>query len=374
MCSARLSRSRPSNQLHMDHVRISLTDFLLTEVIVGIPTLLLGVWGGIKLLIAKTAKCAHIIQEPSQDALSRLAADILLETSLVIGLQDVVTVDGGERAIFSWSPFPHFIDTETGVTAKRTSVLTVIISLDDRNVTQAHLDSTNLTMTDLIVLLCNYLTLVQHPKIHAFGNWATDVEDQTHPFLRMTSIVTAYYNFLGYSRFPAQFEGGALMFRTGLHSLDLMHAVSATIDEALKVTVPPHGNVQILAKHSRFTNFLTKVRGKFMSAFGRLRQDIPALYSAEAYFLGTVVHSLDHFMYGRTMIPFVLASLNPSKHFRSMKHVQDIVRFMFIDDLPGILFPRTFKGSPVRFHQEVFQEAFKIDPLLADQMQTCIVK
>ena len=60
--------------------------------------------------------------------------------------------------------------------------------------------------------------------------------------------------------------------------------------------------------------------------------------------------------------------------FQTLHAIQRVVRFMLSDDLPGILFQREYKHAPMQFHQQVFQMAHRIDPFLAERIQTCIVK
>ena len=51
-----------------------------------------------------------------------------------------------------------------------------------------------------------------------------------------------------------------------------------------------------------------------------------------------------------------------------------LVRVGFIEDLPGLLFHKSFKGSKHPFYETIYEEAAKIDRKFADKMDTCIVK
>ena len=111
-----------------------------------------------------------------------------------------------------------------------------------------------------------------------------------------------------------------------------------------------------------------------MRAFKEERAHFPADYSAEAYFLGTVVHSLDHHRYIQNLDPRTLVGMRVSPKFETLRAIQCIVRCMISDDLPCILFAREYKDAPMAFHQQVYQIGRRIDASLADKMQTCIIK
>ena len=111
-----------------------------------------------------------------------------------------------------------------------------------------------------------------------------------------------------------------------------------------------------------------------MRVFAEQRSNFPESYSAEAYFLGTVVHSLDHFNYIRHVDPWALVAMRVSPALETLRRIQCVVRYMISDDLPGIVFARDFKDAPMAFHRQVYQAGRRIDPQLAAQMQTCIVK
>ena len=43
-------------------------------------------------------------------------------------------------------------------------------------------------------------------------------------------------------------------------------------------------------------------------------------------------------------------------------------------DLPGLLFDKKFKDVSHPFYKEVYEEARKLNPEMADMMDTCIIK
>ena len=60
--------------------------------------------------------------------------------------------------------------------------------------------------------------------------------------------------------------------------------------------------------------------------------------------------------------------------FGCMAEVTRFVRVGFVEDLPGISFPHRYKDISHPFYQEVYKAAYALDPVLADQMDACIIK
>ena len=131
-----------------------------------------------------------------------------------------------------------------------------------------------------------------------------------------------------------------------------------------------------LHKHTQLArvNFIVKLRRMFMLKFQEHRDVFPAACSGESYFIGTVLHSLDHSSFCRHVDKYAFAAAGVSAKFRTLHNIQLSVRFQLSDDLPGVLFHRAFQNSPLKFHREVFDVARRIDPELAALMQTSIVK
>ena len=76
--------------------------------------------------------------------------------------------------------------------------------------------------------------------------------------------------------------------------------------------------------------------------------------------------------YERAVLTYAVQS-NISQSF--LKRLA-LIRYAFVDDLPFVQLVVNvhYRDSPVRFHQEVYRSASSIDPVLADYMQTTIVK
>ena len=60
--------------------------------------------------------------------------------------------------------------------------------------------------------------------------------------------------------------------------------------------------------------------------------------------------------------------------FGKMAECGQMVKVGFVSDVDGLYFHKRFKGSGHPFYDSVYKKAAKVDKLLADHMDTCIVK
>ena len=72
-------------------------------------------------------------------------------------------------------------------------------------------------------------------------------------------------------------------------------------------------------------------------------------------------------------IPCGLTNVNRLT-FGRMAEVGWIVKVGFVQDVPGLLFEKRFKGSKHPFYESGYRKAEKIDKYMADNMDTCIIK
>ena len=91
------------------------------------------------------------------------------------------------------------------------------------------------------------------------------------------------------------------------------------------------------------------------------------------FYLGTILHSLDHTMMDNNLEDPLWLDSQDSK-FTLMAQLGQIVKVGFVKDVPGIYFHKRFKGSGHPFYEAVYEKAAKINQELADKMDTCIIK
>ena len=109
-----------------------------------------------------------------------------------------------------------------------------------------------------------------------------------------------------------------------------------------------------------------------MSEFAKHKDSFPGI-DGEAFFVGTVMHSLDHTCMDNNLDDPMWLDVNHPK-FGRMAEVGRIVKVGFVQDVPGLIFEKRFKGSNHPFYESVYRKAAKIDKYMADNMDTCIIK
>ena len=275
----------------------------------------------------------------------------------------------GRVATFVYSPFPMYVDCDDCDSKVRFEVkkrMVVKLNLDTEDFLTAELDGETLALMDAAVLLTHCESNVNHGKMHAYANWGIDPADSTSPYLQKMSVVTACYNHYGFTNFPR-------MVSKMVHK-DAGAAVEAVLLESLRTGVAEHRLVAKLAEHSRLLKFMIQLRVPFRQAFNYCRADFPANYSCEAHYLGTVVHSLDHWAFCQHVDPWLFSALTPSKHLRTLHRTVLLARCCVVDDIPTLGLEKYFRDGRTEFHRMVYQAAKGLHESFADEIQTCIVK
>ena len=100
--------------------------------------------------------------------------------------------------------------------------------------------------------------------------------------------------------------------------------------------------------------------------------DFPGI-DGEAMFIGTVLHSLDHTNMAWNLLDTLWLDTSDAR-FGNLAELGRFVRAGFVDDLPGVCWPRHFQHAPHPFYAAVYAEARKIDEKLARHMDSAIIK
>ena len=85
-------------------------------------------------------------------------------------------------------------------------LLSVEIDLTSKELISAQLDDMPLSPEQAVILLWFYLISANHVKIHSMANWGVNVVDKqrlNNPIHYRSSIVTIFYNYLGYVAFSS---------------------------------------------------------------------------------------------------------------------------------------------------------------------------
>eukprot|EP00438_Fugacium_kawagutii_P029898 Skav200715 [mRNA] locus=scaffold2650:145597:146646:- [translate_table: standard] len=349
----------------MNHVHLSMWQYLWAAHVIALPALALVIQGWCQIHVARLLKFCGFLPEASEADLRRMIYNLVLE-NLCTGVTSFEDTDEGRVATFVYSPFPVYLDSEGQVLSEVKQKMQVKLNLSGGDFVSAELDGQPCALTDAAVLLAHYVINVNHPKIHAYANWGIDPADSTGRYLQKMSVVTACYNHYGFSNFP-QMAGNMVHKEAGL-------GFQTCLKNSMLTGVCEHKKVTALAEHSKFLNFVIQLRIPFKQAFRHCRKDFPHSYNCEAHFLGTVVHSLDHWAFCRTIDPWLFSALKPSKNLQTLHRTVLLARCCALDDIPTMGLEKYFRDGCTEFHRIVYSAAKLLDAELADQIQTCIVK
>ncbi len=181
-------------------------------------------------------------------------------------------------------------------------------------------------------------------KLHAFGNWEVNVDNEVkevNPFLHKNCLVTAAYNFFGFTMFPRSFEGWK---KHGLLSKEWDPMVlKRVILHGVKENVLEHSHIVDLISHSELVRFVTEIRAIFHVEFNKYKNLFPGV-NTEGLFVGTIFVQL--------MMPFIEWHLGDPLWFdvtdpkvgKMVEMVVRIVRVDFTCQVPGYSFHRYFRG------------------------------
>lgn len=362
-----------AEELDMDHVYIRFLDFLWGFVFIGPMSFYLWKKGTLILKLRQFLIKHGIIKLKECEDMEALIGTLLLEQSQVINYfaKTKESSELGNIAGFFFADFPY---VDNDLNYQVADLFAVDIDLDTKRFVKGKLDNTNLTAQETFILLWFNTIAAQHVKLHAMANWGINQHQsirEKNEFLHQNSVVTAIYNYFGYSTFSnflKTWEQQGLLSEGWFEKGCLIKC----FNHGIKDGVSQHGNVTELIPYSRFVSFIVQVRSIFMDQFAKHKDLFPGI-DGEAFFVGTIMHSLDHTLM-EWNLPDPLWLDIENERFGKMAELGRIVRVGFVQDVPFLYFNKRFKGSTHPFYKTVYEKAAKIDKKLADHMDTCIVK
>merc|ERR1739844_23929 len=143
------------------------------------------------------------LMKPAPCDYEALCATLLLEQTQAVHYYARTSKDSklGNIAGFFFANFPY-VDNDCNY--RVADLFAVDIDLDTKRFVKAKLDNEDLTASETLILLWFNTIAAQHVKLHAMANWGINQNEsikETNPFLHQNSVVTAMYNFFGYSTF-----------------------------------------------------------------------------------------------------------------------------------------------------------------------------
>ena len=359
------------HKFDMDNLYISFYDFLCFFIFVSPNIVYLAIKGGVILTIRRFINSNIInLVKPWQPDL--IAGRLLLETSEILHYAGKTENKGEEKkGKFIWKDFIYMNNLGNITIAK---YVFMEVDLKSKLFTRGEIDGMELSPYEAVQLLSFHAAVVVHPMLHTFSNWGIN-PNHTNKFLKRMATITVMYNYVGFTWFPRVVLPLLVNFRL---LLDRKMEVNfqMTFQEYFWTNwlkgIPNHQLIVELVHYSSFVKFVVKVRKIFLNTFDKYQNEFIGI-DKEAMFAGTILHSLDHIMF-ESIIEDPLCFFSGFTKFGVAGRLAGYIRAGFTHDLPGLVFNKRFKDASHPFFQEVYSEAKKIDPELADLIDTCIIK
>jgi len=355
---------RPTSALNMDHIHVGFVEFLVAHYLIVPNAMFLWMTESFKLVLRERLQMLGALTPKPCDH-ARTVAKLCLDGMEALHYARMWTDDAGRKhGVFEWDDIAYIkMDGSIGTIDR----FTVLIDLDRKTMVQAIVDGSNITAQKALILLFFETVFGIHVKIHAISNWG--LSDQIKGLqLRWMSICTVMYNYFGSTVFPR-------MIVEFWHKMGFTRHCYSNIGQAFNHSAASgvrfHGNIRELRQFSPFVDFIVKVRSKFLMEFAKHKEDFRGI-DAEAMFVGTICHGLDHCMMDVNIEDALWLDVNDDE-YGAMAQFMRHVRVGFAPELPGLCFNHRYKHMPHPLYQNLYACAVKINPLLAEHMDACII-
>lgn len=226
-------------------------------------------------------------------------------------------------------------------------------------------------------LMWNLLAMTGHVLSHSMASWGCNM-NAPDPFIARMAAVSMVYNNFGWFGSAEIIENcrHAFAFPWLPKTFSMERALKWCFQIHLDNGVRRHPQIVELAKWSKYIEFVVKVRSYFMQQFEEHRADFPGV-DGEAFFIGTIMHSLDHCNLEQinTHEPnFSVLHLCTSGKYRTIEEFTRITASGVMNTLPGVFFNYRFKDAPHPFYQKVYKYAAMQNKVFADRMDACVIK
>lgn len=308
------------------------------------------------------------VREPSQRADPRkLIGKLLLEGTQLVQFVGKFKKDGKTIGTYVWTDMPMLDGNGTYRLAK---IMTIELDLREKRFEKGTLDGEDLAARDALILIWFHVIFANHVKIHSYANWATNAQEHKYdPFLHRMSVTTIMYNFFGFSAFPT-----ICGYWKSWGIASDFHNITEVIKKGISNGIPHHAGLGELIPYSDIAKFIIPLRKHFHSTFKEHQDEFPGI-DPESFFIGTIMHSLDHTLMGWNLTdPMFLDTSRCDPRFRIMAELGRFVRAGFVDDLPGLPFRKNYYNAPGKFYKRIYTFAARLNKKLADAMDVCIIK
>jgi len=368
----RLETEVEAETLDMDHHYLSFSQFLWCRFVIWPSTYCSALTGLIRLFFRGTLHKMGWIKPKCCDYKS-LVFKLCLESTLAMHYGGKRKDDNGNEVAGMF--FAEFPIVEQDGSFKIVDLLSIDLDLKSKRMLSAKLDGKDELEADEVAILLFYYTISgNHVKIHGLANWAINLEPKqvkANPFVARNSIVTTIYNYFGFHSFPSLFPKfkAMRMISENWNPQSLLD----TFIHGLEHSLFWNPMVNEMAPHSEFVDFQCKLMPFFLKEFDKVKSRYFPGYDGMAFFVGTVIHSLDHSAAEWNMEDPLWLNINHAKYGK-MAEISRVVRCGFLEQHPSFMFHQYFKGCGHPFYDTVYEKASTINQKLADNMDTCIVR
>ena len=361
-----------ADELNADNVRVTFSDFLwVSYMIVPNAALLWGI--AIFKMFFKRGQKSSMYSEGQRRghkvnfSHERLVAKMLLESAEIVHYEKMVDVEAEiKHAIFRWHDL-DLLNKQNRVT--RASEMTVVIALPEKIMVSAVLDDTEVSAKQTTILVAFHNWGILHPKLHAFANWAVNVENYENPHLRQASVITVMYNHFGFRSFPII---ARWLYNCGI-AKQRWSNLQDVWEQSLNNFVPHFKEtLKEIEPFSNTCRFLMSLRQPFFAEFEKHKASFPFI-NKRALFLGTVMHSIDHCNAFWNVEDHTWFDVDDER-FGNLAELCRFVLLAAVDDPPLVQWPKRCYNSHHPFFKRVFEIAISLDSKLASHMDIAIVK
>jgi hypothetical protein len=365
-----LSDARSTN-MHMNHIRLNFLQYLWGMYFLWPNSVILGVVGLVGLALKKKSLHRGL---PTYNYAEEVAKQCLKSMQIAYYRSKETIIDATveyEVASFVWDDFV-MLNNQGEVWTAKTLVVKIELGTQPKMIF-AYLDNEELTTEETFVLLCSGFN--SHVISHSYSNWGVNIHPTTHWYVRRIGVATVLYNHFGahsFSKIAMQWE------KLGFATHKNLGSVQKLIDIAAKESIVYHGQLHEILQHSKLATFIMKIRPIFFREFMKYRQTDLRGIDPEAFFVGTIIRSLDHTTYSHNTPDCLSLQKAVGSKYGLMAELCTIACVGFMDDTPFKLFASKFRDASHPFFRTVYQRATKIDQEIgshfADKMDTCICK
>ena len=354
----------------MDHVYISFADFLWVSWILRPSAMMTTLVGGpqqrglLGMVVMKIKEGFNLVVKKTKEEAEATLFNLVMETSLVTWVKVTTSDDNGAslKGEFEVPGTFHALPDDNGW---ESGTFYILLDVSERRVKKASFNGEPLDFSDAITIGFLALSGMTHPVIHTFANWGvnTDIENA---FLRKMALCTIKYNSYGVNQ-----------FRTTTHAFRWLGVQKHLRPQHLKLvnhhgsyTIPKHNpeHWKLLKNHSEFVRFIFEVRALFMKEFRLHKNDFTGI-DAEALFLGTVFHSVDHLQMGHHLD---ITDFVGTPSFEADRELATAILSCYVDHPFFRLIECKFKRADHPLFRSVYTSAATLNKRMANGMECCI--